>query len=367
MGGVGATLGVEEEFHLLDPVDGGLVPGAVDVVSEAAAAGGPDVEPELLQSTVETATPVCRSLDEVRASVVAARRSLLAAAAEVGLRVAACGTVPDSGRRLPGIFPKRRYEELAEEYQQVAREQMVCACQVQVGVPDRELAVALLPRVQPWLPVLLALSVSSPYFDRRDTGYGSYRTQVWSRWPTAGPASSYGSAAAYDSAVSALVSSGVIRDAGMIYFDVRPSARYPTVEVRIADSCPLVDDVMLLAALGRALVATEAARVGSGSPPPSIRCEMLRAASWRASRSGMTGDLIDPFTASPVPAGELLARLVDHVSGALSRFGDAGVVAALLADRAERGTSADRQRVAHARRGDLRDVVSSVVTETAAA
>src|ERR1700730_8119741 len=155
-----------------------------------------------------------------------------------------------------------------EEYQQIVVEQQVCACQVQVGVPNRDLAVRVCRRVRAWLPVLLALSARSPMFRRVDTGYASFRTIAISRWPTVGPPPDFESAAEYDEAVSTLVDSGVISDAGMIYYDARPSARYPTVEIRIPDACPRVDDALLLAALARALVVTTAAEDRAGEPTP---------------------------------------------------------------------------------------------------
>jgi len=161
------------------------------------------------------------------------------------------------------------------EYRMLVREQLICGTQVHVDVDGRDLAVAVAHRVAPWLPALLALSASSPFWLGTDTGYASYRTLIWRRWPTAGTLPGFASAADYDRAVADLVRSGIIADPGMIYFDVRPSAHLPTLELRIADSCPRLDDVVLLAGLFRALVTRETAaaarRARPRRPPPRRR------------------------------------------------------------------------------------------------
>lgn len=363
MRAVGATVGVEEEFHILDPGSGRLT--RVDARTLSDWDGEPVAEPELQLTMVETASAVCRTLAELRADLVRRRLALRDAVTELGLQVAAAGTVPDAGARAVGVYPSDRYRHMAQEYQQIAREQQVCACQVQVGVPDPELAVAVLGRIRVWLPVLLAISASSPYFGNRDTGYASYRTIVYSRWPTAGPPAAFASADEYDQLVADLIRSGTIADPGMIYYDARPSARYPTVEIRIADACPLVDDAVLLAALGRALVRTAAAEIDAGIPAVPARTELLRAASWRAARSGLDADLIDPARAEAVPAQALLDRLLTHLQPALAAHAEEATVAALLAAARTRGTSAHRQRAAYARHGNPHDITTLITTETA--
>ena len=198
------------------------------------------------------------------------------------------------------------------EYAQVGRQQLVCAMQTQVGVDDRELAVAALPLVGAWLPALLALSASSPYFDGEDTGYASYRTMVWSRGRR--PGRRCRSARPPSTTRSSTGSSrpGRCRTPAMVYFDVRPSARYPTLEVRVCDAVPLLDDALTLAGLSRALVLTalrSAAGAGPAFTPP--RPELVRAARWRAARSGLADVLVDPRGAAARPAREVVHALLD--------------------------------------------------------
>jgi carboxylate-amine ligase len=382
---VGATIGVEEEFHLVDPETGELVAGArrllaaeratdrADRTTESAdraAAGdaelsdGANAEAELRLSMIETSSAICRDLDELRRDLAYRRVELAAAAARVGVTVAACGTVPDSGTGRADIFPHPRYEWMREEYRRLVEEHQVCATQVQVGVPDRDLAVRIMGHLRPWLPVLLGMSGSSPLFQRADTGYASYRSIVVSRWPTSGPPPLVPTAAAYDDAVRELVDTGAIRDAGMIYFDVRPSARYPTLEIRVADACPMLDDVVLLAALARALVVTATDEsAGAGDLPPTY--PLHRAATWRAARSGLDADLVHPLTGHPAPAARAVAALLEHVRPVLDDRGEWATVRELAAALLARGTSARRQRAVLDGGGTPGDVVAAVCRETA--
>jgi carboxylate-amine ligase len=350
----GETVGVEEEFHVIDADTGDLEPAARRVLR------GADAEPELHRSMVETASGVHTGLSALRADLVDKRRSLVQASGRLGLAVVAAGTVPGSGSRPSRVYPDERYERMAQEYRQLVDEQQVAACQVQVGVPDKDLAVRITRRVREWLPTLLALSVSSPYFAGQDTGYASYRTIVTSRWPTVGPPPDLGSAQEYDRVVDTLVASGVISDAGMIYFDARPSARYPTVEIRVADSCPSVDDAILLAALARALVTVAAEEDEAGRPLPEAPQVLLRAATWRAARSGLGGHLVDPATRTAVPAGVRIDALLNHVRPVLEARGEWDTVLELLTDLRNRGTSATRQR----RAASLRETVLALAAET---
>lgn len=358
---VAATIGVEEEFHLVDPLTGNLAPKAPGIVRTPA-----QVQPELHRSQVETASRVHRDIDALRRDLAARRGELAGAARELGLAIAASGTVPASGTPAERVFPKPRYQWMAQEYRQLVDEQQVCACQVQIGVPDRDLAVRVARRIQERLHVLLALSAGSPMFQNADTGYASYRTVAISRWPTVGPLPAVTGVHDYDEIVATLVGSGVISDAGMIYFDARPSARYPTVEIRIADACPLLDDVILLAVLGRALVAAAAREDEAGQPLPDTRTVLLRAATWRAARSGLAGDLVDPLGGAALPARRAVRALMEYLRPELENHGDWQVANDLVRAVLRRGNSALRQRAVLRRGGSVVDVVNAVIRETEA-
>jgi len=277
----------------------------------------------------------------------------------------AAGTVPLVDPTALTTTATPRYDRMRHQYGVLVREQLICGTQVHVDVRDRDLAVAVAHRVAPWLPALLALSASSPFWSGTDTGYASYRTLIWRRWPTTGSPGRFASAAEYDRTVADLVRTGVISDPGMVYFDVRPSDHLPTVELRICDSCPQLEDVIMLAGLFRALVIRETVAAMTGGPPPKIRSELLEAATWRAARSGLEGDLVDPASSAPVSARRLIGRLLGDLRPVLEATGDWELVAALTESVLARGSSASRQRAACAR-GGLDEVVDALLAESRA-
>jgi carboxylate-amine ligase len=358
------TLGVEEEFHVVDLHSRRLVPAAPDLLGRLPARW---FGAELQQSTVETNTAVCHTLGELGAEVYRLRQHLIGTATARGLGIAAAGTVPISASAETRITRNARFHRMLDNYQMLVREQLICGAQVHVGLPDRDVAVAVSQRITRWLPPLLALSASSPYWAGEDTGYASARTLVWQRWPTAGLSGEVSSAAEYDALIEALVASGVISDPAMIYFDVRPSSHLPTIELRVCDACPVLDDVLLLAGLFRALVRRERDAVMDGVPAVMPPMPMQRAAMWRAARSGLEGDLVDPLTLRPAPAADILSRLVKELGDYLAADDAADEVQELAAAVLRRGSSASRQRAAYRKRGRLTDVVDHVLEETGAA
>lgn len=362
---VGATIGVEEEFHIISAETGRLTPGAERLLAalpESVSLGV--TQQEFQRSMIETSTPVCTDLASLRAAVVHSRREVIEAADKAGLWIAATGTVPDSGFHRGSVYPDARYRRISDEYRHLAVEQQVCACQVQVGVPDKDLAIRCVSRIRPWLPVLLALTAGSPFFQGADTGYASYRNIVTSRWPTGGPPPEFRDSADYEHRMKMLIESGVISDPGMIYYDVRPSHRYPTLEIRIADALPLVDDVVVLAALARALVMTAANEEVRGEAPRHIPEEIVRGATWKAARSGLGGMLVDPIARQPIRAPELLRRFVSYLEEALDESGEAGVVMDGIDTILGRGTSAERQRRSLSFGLGFDGVVAGIVSES---
>ena len=311
--------GVEEEFHIVDLATRRLT-GQADRLMGQLPAGR--FSWEMQRSVVEANSRPWAGLAELAEDIAGLRQAAIAAAEPFGLGIVAAGTVPLADPGTLQVTADPRYEHIRGEYRMLVREQLICSTQVHVDVDDRDLAIAVGRRVTPWLPALLALSASSPFWLGTDTGYASYRTLIWRRWPTAGALPGFGSAAEYDRAVADLVRSGVILDPGMIYFDVRPSAHLPTLELRICDSCPALEDVVLLAGLFRALVIREIEAEHAGLPPVPVRPGLLEAATWRAAQAGLQGDLVDPVTAGPVPAGRLIGQLLAGLRPALESTGD---------------------------------------------
>ncbi len=336
------TLGVEEEFVLLDPATGAAVLAGPELVRMLG--GEPGVRPELMRFQVETATGVCTSLDEVGGELVRLRRLAAAAAAQLGCRLVACGVAPYRTPGLAAVTGQPRYRELARRYGPVVAEAGTCACHVHVGVPSRDLGVQVLARLRPWLAPLLAVAANSPIARGHDTGWASWRYPIWSRWPTATPPEAWPDAAAYDTAVRRLIRHGAALDERSVYFLARLSPRYPTVEVRVADVCLDAGTAVLLAGLTRALVATALAEARRGTPVPAAPSRQVAAALDAAARHGLTGAGIDPVTGQAVDAATLRCRLLDHVSLALSDRGDTDTVTGLLRRLDDRGTGADRQR-----------------------
>lgn len=355
-------LGAEEEFHVVDLASRELVPAAGALLADLPGEG---FSHELQRSIVETNTEVRETLEGLHDELVRTRRALSQVAAGKGLAVVAAGTVPLVDAEQLSITPTTRYERMLDDYQILVREQLICGAQVHVQVSSRELAVALAQRVTPYLPVLLALSASSPYWMGEDTGYASTRSLLWQRWPTAGLSGEATSAAEHDALVADLVASETITDAGMIYFDVRPSSHLPTLELRVTDASPDVETVVLIAGIFRALVQYERDAIETGRPLERRPAPLLRSALWRASRSGLEGNLLDlPGSPKPIPAGMAVTQLIERLRPQLEATGDWEAVCDLTERMLGRGSSAEEQRLAFARRSRLADVVDLLVRQT---
>jgi carboxylate-amine ligase len=356
------TLGAEEEFHLVDLKTRRLTARAPELLAEL----DENYVAELQRCVVETNTQVVDSLDGLRGEVIRHRTVLVDTAAALGMGVVAAGAVPLTVPAEMQVTKTPRYRQMLADYQLLAREQLICGTQVHVGVANRDTAVAVAYRVAAYLPTLLALSTSSPFAsDGSDTGYSSMRTLVWQRWPTTGLAAPVQSAKEYDELVNDLVASGVIADAGMVYFDVRPANAAPTLELRLCDSCPLVDTVLLIAGIFRALVEREAEAAQAGIEPTTLSPAVGRAALWRAARSGLEGELVDVSGPVSRPASEVVSGLVAALRPQLEQTGDWETVSELSRQALIVGTSSARQRRALRRRGRLTDVVDQLIAETA--
>ena len=360
------TLGVEEEYLIIDPTSRAPLPDAERLLEPARQELGQAVHAELQLSQLEVSTDVCTGLGDVRAELTRLRRGLAAVAARNGAAIAASGTHPFASWRDGRITPTEAYLQLERDYQQLAREQLICGCHVHVGIEDPEEAIQVLNRVRPWLSPLVALAANSPFWMGTDTGYASYRTEVWRRWPMAGTPEPFEDRADYDRLIEMLLATGSVDAPPRLYFDVRPSARFATLEFRVTDVCLTVDDAVMVAGLIRGVARAAHAQALSGLPVPAIRPELLRAATWRAARHGVGSELLDVVGARAAPAGEVVAAAVAFARTALDEAGDWEEISTLV-DRALGGANgAARQRQAFSRAGSLEDVVDFVVAETQA-
>jgi len=351
--GSGVTLGVEEEFLLVDPVTGATVPRAARVLARAGRhplSSGTRFHPELASTQVEAATGVCTTLRSLRHQLREGRGRLAAAAAAEGARLVSTGTPVRPGPD-PPPGPGERFARIRRMYAGVVAGYQCCGCHVHVGVADRETAVAVVNHLRPWLPTLLALSVNSPFDRGRDSGHASWRIVEQSRFPGAGVPPWSADAAEFDRRVQCLVDGGVLADPAMTFWLARPSPHLPTVEVRVADAAGTVDEAVLQAALTRALVRRALWDLAAGRQAPRVDDQVCAAAVWSAARYGLDGPGVHPLEGTAVPAMRLVKELMGRVRPALEESGDLAAVEAALARLRVVGTGAVRQRRAAAVNG----------------
>ena len=358
------TFGVEEELLLVDRETGAPFMGSA-AVGHVARSLGLDLDLELTPCQIETATPVLDTSAELRGHLRNSRRKAAAAAQEVGGRVLACGVPPVAGDITP-VSPTERYLRLADNFGLLAREQGVCGCHVHVEVPGRAEGIAVINRLRRWLPVLAALTANSALHNSADSGYSSWRTVLWSRWPTAGIPPRFGSEADYDNAVAQMGAVGAALDKGMIYWDIRYSDKFDTLELRVSDVPATTEETVLYATLVRALVMTELDALRRDEPgQPDANTDALRLAKWRATRDGITGMLPDPLSGIMVETRTAVDHLVDHASAALDLLGDRELVVDTIKTVFASGNGAVHQRRVFHRDG-LEAVVDHIAARTIA-
>ncbi|WP_043848062.1 carboxylate-amine ligase [Amycolatopsis keratiniphila] len=345
------SIGIEEEFLLVDPRTGVSCPRADAVLERhricCPLPDGAAVHRELRPTQIEAATGVCETADELYEQLTAGRRTLAEAAAGEDCAIIAAGTPPRPSPERDLDAPDR-FGKVDELYAGVVKAYEACGCHVHIGVPDRETAVAVVNHLGEWLPTLLALSGNSPFDGGRDTGYESWRMVEQSRFPGSGVAPYFADAAAYEEQVGKLVDCGVLVDENQTFWLARPSARWPTVEVRAADTASTVDEAVLQGLLTRALVRTALAELDHGVEATPLDPQIAAAAVWSAARHGLSGPAVDPVAGKPVPVGDRVAALLAHTRQALEDTGDADLVRTLLGRLEREGTGAERQRRAAA-------------------
>jgi carboxylate-amine ligase len=359
------TIGVEEEFQIVDPDTWELRSHVSELLTASASSLGDQIKRELHQSIVEVGTRICADVTELDHEIVRLRRELSRNAERVGLRIAAAGTHPFSNWKDQIISPGARYESIVEELQQLARSLLIFGLHIHVAVPDRASTIELLNEARYFLPHLLALSTSSPFWQGRDTGLKSYRTTVFRRFPRSGIPDQFNSWSEYEEYLDLLVELHCIDDAKKVWWDIRPHPSFGTLEFRICDVPTSPRATVALAALAQAVVVKlyrlRNRNLGFRIYPRAL----VEENKWRAARYGIEGSLIDFGKRAEVPMRQLAMELLEFVDDVVDELGSRQALAYVDTILSE-GTSADRQLEVYKRTGDLRAVVRWMVDETRA-
>lgn len=360
------TIGVEEEFQIIDPETLELRSHVVQLLSSAAARGVGDlVKQEMHQSIVETGTKICENVSELRLEMHRTRSELVMAAESTGLRVAAAGTHPFSSWIDQVISPGERYQHIVEEMGQLARSLLIFGMHIHIAMPDKQTTIDMMNMVRYFLPHLLALSTSSPFWMGRNTGLKSFRTTVFRRFPRTGIPEIFESWSAYENFMNLLIKLNCIDNGKKIWWDVRPHPTYGTLEFRMFDTATRVEEAVAIAALTQAIVVKLHRLYTRNQSWRIYRRALIEENKWRAARYGIEGKLIDFGREAEVPVRELMLELMELIDDVVDELGSRSAVEYIHTILNE-GTSAERQLRVYQQTGDLKDVVRHLVMETRA-
>jgi carboxylate-amine ligase len=358
------TIGIEEEYQIVN-AQGELRSHIETLMAAAQPTLGEDIKAELLQSVVEVATKICADTTEARAEIVRLRAAVSGFLAPAGLRIVSAGTHPFASWQDQVVTDLERYKMLEEEMQDVIRELLIFGMHVHVGIPDPEVRIEVANEARYFLPHLLALSTSSPFWMGRTTGLKSYRSVVWSRFPRTGIPPDFACYDDFENFTQLLLRTSCIDTGKKVWWDLRPHYTYPTLEFRVCDAATRVDETICLAGLAQAicckLIKLRRSNLGFRKYLPNLIAENK----WRAVRFGIDGRLIDFGKGVEVPMRQLVVELLEFVDDVVDELGsrrDVEYLNTLIAD----GTSADRQLAAYRTTGSLPAVVELLAAETMA-
>jgi carboxylate-amine ligase len=359
------TIGVEEEFQIIDPKTCELRSHVMQLVNEISPSIQDQVKHEMHQSIVETGTNICGDVGELRAEMHRTRGELIAAAERAGLQVAAAGTHPFSSWIDQVISPGERYEHIVEELQQLARSLLIFGMHIHVAMPDKQTCIDMMNMVRYFLPHLLALSTSSPFWMGRNTGLKSYRTTVFRRFPRTGVPEMFQSWSEYENFTNLLVKLHCIDNPKKIWWDVRPHPVFGTLEFRMCDCTTKVEEACAIAALTQAIVVKLYRLYRNNQSWRIYERALIEENKWRAARYGIEGKMIDFGKQEEVPMRQLIPELLELVDDVVDDLGSRSAVNYVHTILQE-GTSAERQLRVYQQTNDLRAVVQHVVAETRA-
>ena len=357
------TLGIEEEFQIIDPVTRELRSHITEMIDEGRMILGEQVKPEMHQSMIEVGTGICNNIQEARADVIKLRRTISALAESKGLRIAAASTHPFSNWRDQKITPDQHYEALINEMQFLAHSLLIFGMHVHIGIEDRESQIHLMNAARYFLPHLLAISTSSPFWIGMKTGLKSYRSEIFKKFPRTDIPDYFSSWSEYDNYVNLLLKTGCIDKPKKIWWDIRPHPTFPTLEFRICDIPSRVDEVIALAALIQAIIKKLHTLYRMNMGFRLYRRALIQENKWRAVRWGLDGKLIDFGKQKEVPVRDLIYELLDFVDDVVDELGsrkELEYIHTIL----EHGTSADRQLKLYEETSDFKAVVDQLISET---
>jgi carboxylate-amine ligase len=357
------TLGIEEEFQIVDPETRELRSHVTEFLDEGKMILGEQIKPEMIQSMIEVGTGICKNIQEARADISRLRGIISMLARKKGLEIVAASTHPISRWQDQKIFEDERYEVLVQELQSVARSLLIFGLHVHVGMADRERAVHIMNAARYFLPHMLALSTSSPFWMGLNTGLKSYRSEVFKQFPRTDIPDHFDSYSSFERYVQLLVKTKCIDDGKKIWWDVRPHPYFPTLEFRVCDIPTRVDDTIAIAALFQAIVAKLNKLIDKNLGFRLYRRMLVQENKWRAVRWGLDGKMIDFGKQQEVPVRDLIMELLEFVDDVLDDLGSRKEVEHVHAIL-ERGTSADEQLQVYRETNDLKAVVDRLIERT---
>ena len=357
------TLGIEEEFQIIDPETRELRSHIQEILAQGKMILKEQVKPEMHQSVVELGTEICQDVADARRQVLGLRRELARLAARDGLQIASAGTHPFSHWMDQLITAGDRYATIVNDMQQVARANLIFGLHVHVGIPDREEAIQLMNQARYFLPHIYALSTNSPFWLGQNTGFKAYRHNIFERFPRTGIPDVFESLSEYDDYLDLLVSTNCIDNAKKIWWDIRLHPFFNTLEFRICDAQSGVDDTIALAAMMQAVVFKLHKLLRQNMSFRIYRRRVIDENRWRASRYGLDGKLIDFGRRQEVETRSLIHEILEFIAPEVEELGsqrEMAQIEKILRD----GTGADRQLAVWDRTQDMKAVVDQIVAET---
>ncbi|MEP7265359.1 MAG: carboxylate-amine ligase [Bacteroidota bacterium] len=357
------TIGIEEEFQIVDPETRELRSHMHEIVEGGKTILKEQVKAEMHQSVVEVGTNICQDVAEARKEVTYLRKVICDIAGKQGLVVASAGTHPFSRWQDQQITDHPRYHQIVKELQDTARGNLIFGLHVHVGIPNREIGLAIMNQARYFLPHIFALSANSPFWLGRETGFKAYRTKVFDKFPRTGIPEYFGSVAEYDSYINLLIKTNCIDNGKKIWWDLRLHPFFETIEYRICDVPMRIDETIALAALMQAVTAKIYKLMQANLSFRNYSRALINENKWRAARYGIDGKLIDFGKQEEVSTKDLIYELLDFVDDVVDDLGSRHELR-YIEKMMENGTGADRQLAVYHKTNDLKAVVDYIVAET---